>query len=81
MSECTAEACYRLKMIEGELSGYLGREIPVEDAFRMEVAHSLRDVGGKSDSVGPLELDRLVVQHHFKTPTVDILKAEGICIV
>ena len=46
---------------KGELSGYLGREIPVEDAFRMEVAHSLRDVCSKSDSVGPLELDRAVV--------------------
>ena len=60
--ECTVKNMLRIQNDwKGELSGYLGREIPVEDAFRMEVAHSLRDVGSKSDSVGPFELDRAVV--------------------
>ncbi len=47
----------------------------MEDALGVEVSHSLGDVGGKSNPLGPLEFDGLVAQHRLQTPTVDKLKS------
>lgn len=54
----------------------LGSEVPMEDAFGVQVGHPAGDLGGQLHSHGPTQVF-VALQKLLQVPTIDVLDRAG----